>query len=225
MLKNLSIFLLLILFIGCSDDTESPEEVQPIAATVVTNMPTTVGETFALVEGNVIESGSAEITQIGILYSESSNPTFNDFFVTAETGLGEFEVLIENLTRSTTYYYKSFAINGDGLLAFGDELSFLTNASLPQVFTNDVTQTELDSAKLTGDVIDDGGDLLIEKGVCWSTSLNPTIENNKSIDLSISDKIEVEALGLTSGTTYYARAYAINRQGINYGNSKFFTTL
>jgi uncharacterized protein (TIGR02145 family) len=67
------------------------------------------------------------------------------------------------------------------------------------------------------------------KGVCWSTNPNPTTalatktndyDYNQNDDSTFSSSIT----GLTSGTTYYVRAYAAGNESIAYGNEVSFTT-
>lgn len=66
--------------------------------------------------------------------------------------------------------------------------------------------------------------LIIAKGVCFATSPNPTINNNKT-DNGSSTHNFISNLGrLALNTVYFFRAYAINSQGIIYGNEVSFTT-
>jgi hypothetical protein len=55
--------------------------------------------------------------------------------------------------------------------------------SSPTVTTTDVTNVSYTTATSGGDIINEGGAAMIFKGVCWSTSSDPTIENNKTIHL------------------------------------------
>ena len=72
----------------------------------------------------------------------------------------------------------------------------------------------------------DGGTPVTERGVCWNTSNNPTIANNKSVDNYFGVRSFASFLTpLIANTTYYVRAYAINSAGISYGNVVSFTTL
>ena len=65
---------------------------------------------------------------------------------------------------------------------------------------------------------------MTDRGICYSTSKNPTI-----VDYKVSNGSDIGSF--TSGmnslepkTTYYARAYAINSAGAGYGNEITFTT-
>jgi hypothetical protein len=64
------------------------------------------------------------------------------------------------------------------------------------------------------------------RGVCWSTSTNPTIEaSHTSEDGSGADAFVTNIGELTPNTTYYVRAYAILDGGIVYGNQVSFRTV
>ena len=70
-----------------------------------------------------------------------------------------------------------------------------------------------------------GGTLVQAYGLCWGTSASPTKESDISIEFSerLSDGKKVIE-GLTPGTKYYIRAYAITNSGTGYGNEINFTT-
>lgn len=94
------------------------------------------------------------------------------------------------------------------------------------VTTNNVTDIELESAQCGGDVSLTSEDSLTvtSRGVCWSTSPNPTINDNKTEDGSGTGSYISNLTNLTENTTYYVRAYATNEKGMSYGEEKSFTT-
>lgn len=75
-----------------------------------------------------------------------------------------------------------------------------------------------------GTIVSDGGSAIVSKGVCWSTTPNPTITGNKTNDGSGSGAYVSNLSGLTPGTTYFVRAYATNGAGTGYGQQISFTT-
>ena len=86
------------------------------------------------------------------------------------------------------------------------------------ITTTAVSNITGNTALSGGNVISDGGAKITTKGVCWSTSPNPTIADNKTIDGSGIGSFTTNISGLNSGATYYIRAYATNSTGTAYGN-------
>ncbi|MEK7152783.1 MAG: hypothetical protein AAB834_02455, partial [Patescibacteria group bacterium] len=90
-------------------------------------------------------------------------------------------------------------------------------ATAPEVTTLPVTDIGPTTATGNGSVDSDGGDTITERGVCWSTSLNPTTANSKATAAGTTGTYSVNMTGLTDDTLYHARAYAINSIGTSYG--------
>jgi hypothetical protein len=80
------------------------------------------------------------------------------------------------------------------------------------------------SASTGGNISSDGGNAVQARGVCWATTPNPTVLNNKTVDGSGMGTFTSSITGLTTGTIYYLRAYATNTTGTSYGNLVVFTT-
>ena len=78
-----------------------------------------------------------------------------------------------------------------------------------------------------GNVLSDGGAEVTARGVCWSTSSNPTLEscNGFTTDGTGVSAFTSELTGLLECTTYYVRAYATNSVGTTYGEQETFNTL
>ena len=76
-----------------------------------------------------------------------------------------------------------------------------------------------------GNITNNGWSAVTARGVCWSTSSNPTIAlSAKTSDGAGNGTFTSSITGLSSGTTYYIRAYATNGLGTEYGNQVTFTT-
>jgi uncharacterized protein (TIGR02145 family) len=75
-----------------------------------------------------------------------------------------------------------------------------------------------------GNITDDGGSAITQRGVCWNTSPNPTISDNFTNSGTGAGLFNSNVSGLDTSTTYYLRAYAINGAGTAYGNQLIFTT-
>jgi hypothetical protein len=81
-----------------------------------------------------------------------------------------------------------------------------------------------ESATLGGNITWDGGSAVTQKGVCYSSSVLPTIDDSITNDGSNTDSFLSSLEGLTERTKYWVRAYAINSAGTAYGNVEVFTT-
>ena len=101
----------------------------------------------------------------------------------------------------------------------------VAGATLPVLTTSPVNSVTADAAISGGNITYDGGGAITEKGVCWSTTSNPTIENSKTANGSGTGEFTSNITGLTAGTLYYVRAYATNITGTTYGDELSFTTL
>ena len=66
---------------------------------------------------------------------------------------------------------------------------------------------------------------IAERGICWDTSINPTIATNKLADGNTNNgSMTSNVTGLTSGTTYYIRTYITVGNFTYYGPNVKFTT-
>ena len=95
----------------------------------------------------------------------------------------------------------------------------------PSISTNIVTEISTTTAVSGGNITANGGAPIISKGICWNTSENPTIDNNKTIENADLVSFTSNITQLTPNTSYYVRAYATNSAGIGYGKSESFKTL
>ena len=202
------------------------EEHIVVEPTVVTVSVSEVTETTAVTGGNVTSDGGGEVSARGVCWSTSQEPTVEGSHTTDGTGTGEFVSNLTDLNDNTTYYVRAYATNEQGT-SYGEQMSFTTvkHIDLPEVTTVEPTEIATTSAKTGGNVISDGGSEVTAKGVCWSTSQNPTLSDSFSTDgIGLGEYLSI-INGLTINTTYYVRAYATNETGTAYGEEFSFTTL
>ena len=120
---------------------------------------------------------------------------------------------------STDSIYR-FVVTGNRVLA----AQFALLITEPTVTTGEVTDIAQTSAKGNGEVTNDGGAAVTERGLCWSTSHTPTIIGNHATSGTGIGSFSVDMSGLTANTKYYVRAYATNSEGTAYGDEVEFTT-
>ena len=92
------------------------------------------------------------------------------------------------------------------------------------VQTISVSNTTATTATCLGNVISDGGSKITTRGVCWSTSQNPTISDNKTTNGTGIGSFTSNITGLSSNRVYFVKAYAKNSKGTAYGSPISFTT-
>ena len=96
---------------------------------------------------------------------------------------------------------------------------------LPSISTMDISNIGSTVLYSGGYISSDGGSPVLQRGVCWNTSPNPTIANNHTSDGSGLGQFNSEVNPLNPSTVYFVRAYATNENGTNYGNELIVTTL
>ena len=94
----------------------------------------------------------------------------------------------------------------------------------PAVTTEGVSNIAQTTATGGGNVTSQGSTAVTARGICWSTSQNPTIVDAHTTDGSGTGSFTSNMAGLTANTPYYVRAYATNNSGTGYGNQQSFRT-
>jgi len=196
---------------------------QPLA-TVQTQAASAITQTQALVAGAVTADAGSAVSERGFCYSTQNNPSITNDTIRAGSGLGTFSGTLRNLTPNTTYYFRSYAVNGGGV-AYGLVLSFQTPAlAVATINTNPVYGISNSSAYSGGTIGSDGGSVVTQRGVVFATSQNPTTLGSLTNDGTGTGSYTSLMTGLAPSTTYYVRAYANNAQGTAYGNELSFNT-
>jgi pectate lyase len=96
------------------------------------------------------------------------------------------------------------------------------STGVPMVSTAAITGVGPNTATCGGTILWDGGSPVTARGVCWSTSPLPIIQNTTTTDGSGVGAFISTLTGLVDGTQYYVRAYATNAIGTGYGNERAF---
>ncbi len=188
----------------------------PILETIVASEITS---NSAMCGGKIVDTGGYDITQCGICYSTTKNPTIQNKHTIDVNIDNMFSSLLSELNNNTLYYARAYALNEIGV-GYGDEITFVTIEGLPVVHTTEITEVNATFFKCGGDVIDEGGSIVTARGVCWSsTNKYPTINDDKTINGGGMGAFqsEVSPIDVTKNT-YYVRAYATNMYGTSYGN-------
>lgn len=92
-----------------------------------TSSSTFVSSSRATIGGDVIDDGGAPVTESGVVYSNSLNPTISNNRVVNGSGNSSFSLNLSGLTPNSKYYVKAYAKNSQGV-GYGNEISFTTSA-------------------------------------------------------------------------------------------------
>ena len=232
-----------------TDDNAKPT-VDNLALSSI-NLPTG-GSNQSTISYRVTPADGTTVKTHGVAWSTLRNPKRQESDVTNT----HFEETTGSVTSANTftqtrtqaypnmkYYVRAYASkenpdanNTLANIVYSDEISFVT---LPVVATPEgddaVSNLTNNSATLKGTIVsrDTEGHLRNNmRGVCWSTSTNPTrtgtnyAEETITTTSGVSVNYTVDATNLTAGTTYYYRAYYYRSSdnAITYGEEGTFTT-
>lgn len=177
--------------------------------------------------GSISTDGNATVTARGVCWSTSSSPTIALSTKTVDgTGTGLFTSAITELTHNTTYYVRSYATNAY-YTVYGNEVVFTTlDMTIPSISTSAISNITYSTATCGGNISADGNATVTARGVCWSTSTNPTIAlSTKTANGTGTGAFTSAITGLADNTTYYVRSFATNGAGTAYGNEVVLTTI
>ena len=89
-------------------------------------------DTYAVAGGTIVSEGYGTISEKGVCWSQSANPTTNNSHVTINNGdIGPYQSEITNLLPGTTYYLRAYAINEAGI-GYGEQREFTTFTAVPE---------------------------------------------------------------------------------------------
>lgn len=98
--------------------------------TVATVTASGITSNSATLGGNITADGGTSVTERGVVYGTTANPTTANTKVQIGSGTGAFSQNITALAGNTKYYVRAYAINAVGT-AYGSETSFTTLSALP----------------------------------------------------------------------------------------------
>ncbi len=176
-----------------------------------------------IISGKITDDGGAVITARGICWGTDAEPTLDDSFKASGTGKGEFTCTIEGLNPNIEYHARAYAENSVGV-AYGNEVTFVTAVAAPTVNTRQVSNVTNNSAICGGIVTFSGGGVITEKGVCWSTTPDPDLQDSFTNVSTGTDTYSCTLPNLLPGTKYYVRAYIKNSGWTVYGEQVSFNT-
>ena len=180
------------------------------APVVTTQAVTNVVQTTATGNGTVVSDGGAEVTERGVCWNTTGDPTLADNHANNGTGIGSYSVYINGLNPYTLYHVRAYAINRVGV-SYGNDVSFLTQYSYCDGITvvnyqgKDYHTVEIGTQCWFKENLDVGID------ISSSPSYNPQTDNN------IIEKYSYNNVPSSSDT--YGGLYQWN-EAINYATNQ-----
>jgi hypothetical protein len=104
----------------------------------------------------------------------------------------------------------------------GADSGVQVNAAVPAITTSNATNINGTTATVGGNISSDGGSMVTEAGIVYSTTPNVDTTKTRIRNYTIGGNYNVNLTNLSLLTTYYYKAYAINEKGITYGTEKSF---
>lgn len=102
--------------------------------------------------------------------------------------------------------------------------AYTVTITAPTVTTSSVSAITCNAVSSGGNVTSSGGASVTARGVCWSTSANPTVNDWHTTDGTGTGAFQSTITGLNLGAAYHVRAYATNSAGTGYGADLPFST-
>jgi hypothetical protein len=206
------------------------------APVLTTDAASGVVDVVATVSGSIVSSGGFPVIASGIVYGTSLNPAIGgpgvvDSATTPLITSGAISFSLTGLTASTTYHFRTYAINGIGT-SYGPDSSFTTTAGpvLATVETLPADSISGRSARVNGNILFDGSSVITASGILTSTSSasmtigDPSVTDYTTVPVVTTGSYSFSLSLLSASTKYYFRSYAINGVGTAYSAIDSFET-
>jgi hypothetical protein len=107
-------------------NSQLPSQTSLCLPTITTTSPSSVGVDTVVIGGDISNDGGSSIVLRGVCYSTSPNPNMGNQRTEDGSGTGSFNTVLRRLNPSTTYYVRSYAKNSNGVVVYGNEVSYTT---------------------------------------------------------------------------------------------------
>ncbi len=182
-----------------------------------------ISDTEAYGGGTVNRAFGRKITARGVCWDTAPKPTIANPHTVDGSGTGSFASHLTGLEGGgVLYHVRAYATSTAGT-GYGNDVTFRTPSPFA-VTTARVTGNSQTEATSGGTVAVTGEASVKDRGVCWSTSLNPTTADFHTHDGSGAGTFVSKMTPLTPGTSYHVRAYATDLVLTTYGDDVQFWT-
>jgi len=194
-----------------------------------------ISSVTAILGAKIISNGNGSITERGVVWSTSSNPTTTDNKVSTSDTNGVYTVTVNNLPAGTFIHFRGYAINSIGT-GYSSDATFYTlsiepSANADSLKANAVSAYQINlswkvSAGATGYIIIQrvGSDPTGLPMNATSYAVGDTIGNGTVAALITSGTISSASItGLTAATSYHYSILSYAWDGSHPGTYKFKT--
>lgn len=180
-------------------------------------------ESIIELKATVDDDGGFDIVECGFCYSATNtNPKVEDTKVIAskEKNNRTFEASIYDISSSTKYYVRPYAINSRGCIAYGNVLQIETLSGLATVVLSEAYYS-LGNIYTNSTIKDYGGADVVISGICYSTKTNPSINDNviyggPGMYGFYSCMIPITKFDIA----YYIKSFVETKYGVSYSTEK-----
>jgi hypothetical protein len=194
----------------------------PYEIYVLTNSLSEITEKGVTLTGETLATNKADIEEYGFAVSQDSIVDENDVLYTVGSGIGSFQVTIDNLLPLTNYFVKAYAKSGSNY-GWGEALSFTTLTELKPEFSN-IAASEIDafSAKISAQLLVNNNP--IEKVFLsyYSESAPGNVSVHHTTD--VQEQVEFQIDGLIPETKYFVKFAVMVGEQTYYSEEISFTT-
>ena len=214
---SLIIALLVLMLNSCRKDPEvNIEEFE------ITKETVTARTTSATIMGTYAFAG--KINGIEVCVADNEHLTNADTYPVVLEGKS-FTAELTGLKVATTYHYCYSVEYGFSKPYKTETKSFTTQSEAPTVATLEVLSLSESSYRVNCEVTADGGLEVTERGICWNTYGDPTLDDETMRHASGGlGQYTLCLENLDPATYYYVRAYAKNATGVGFGEVLEFST-
>lgn len=213
-------FILLLVNVTSTTCKKSPE---PITSKIeVTTIFERAERNAAVISGFVRSNGVESIKERGVCWDTITNPSIRSFLSSSPGDTGLFQISINGLLSGKIYYAKAYARSASQTI-YGNEISFSTT-SAPVINGESASNINYQSCTIAATVNGEGSEPILQKGVCWNTTGNPTLKDDKTEHGPGAGAFVSKLENLQFGTKYYARVYATTVYGTEFGKEIVFST-
>lgn len=215
-MKLYPIFLTILVFLFFSNCKKNTNQQVPLVTTTELSAP---GDLSIISGGRIYEEGSDTLTEVGVCWSKTDEaPTTAGQHKKGSAVDRVFQCTIDQLDPFTNYFVRAYATNKYGT-SFGttERINSGSPPMPPNVQTIGLQKMTTTSISLLGKILSKVN-LIKESGICWNTTGNPTVNDNRETTTSLSDgSYTCTIAGLAPNSIVFARAYAVTAGGTSYG--------